>query len=224
MDNNWFDFKDEIINKQVKAVFSYRDLNILDINEFVSIAKFKVKSVATPFQTHSVNVKKVSKEGNFGNVDGLFTSNSSIICSVKVADCMPVFFIHKTKSFYGIVHVGWRGLVGGILKNAIILMKVNKINLEDIQVFVGPSIQKCCFEVGQDIVGLFNKNFIKNRKNRKYSVDLHGSLKFSLESYGIKSNQIDIFSECTFCNVDKYFSYRRDGEKTGRMYGLVGKI
>ena len=99
MDNNWLDFKDKIINEQVKAVFSYRDLNILDVNEFVSIAKFKVKSVAIPFQTHSVNVKKVSKEGNFGNVDGLFTSNSSIICSIKVADCMPVFFIHKTKSF-----------------------------------------------------------------------------------------------------------------------------
>ena len=71
---------------------------------------------------------------------------------------------------------------------------------------------------------LFNKNFIKNRKNDKYSVDLHGSLKFELESYGMNSNQIDISSECTFCNVNKYFSYRRDGVKTGRMYGLVGKI
>ena len=59
-------------------------------------------------------------------------------------------------------------------------MKANKINLEDVQVFVGPSIHKCCFEIGQDIVGLFNKNFIKNRKNGKYSVDLHGSLKFEL--------------------------------------------
>ena len=58
MDNNWLDFKDKIINEQVKAVFSYRDLNILDVNEFVSIAKFKVKSVAIPIQTHSVNVKK----------------------------------------------------------------------------------------------------------------------------------------------------------------------
>ena len=224
MISNWLDFKDKIINKQVKAVFSYRDLNILDVNEFVSRAKFKIKSVAAPYQTHSVNVKKVSREGNFGNVDGLFTSNSSIVCSIKVADCMPVFFIHKTKFFYGIVHVGWRGLVGGILKNSIILMKVNKINLEDVQVFVGPSIHKCCFEVGQDIVGLFNKNFIKNRKNGKYSVDLHGSLKFELESYGMNSNQIDISSECTFCNVNKYFSYRRDGAKTGRMYGLIGKI
>lgn len=224
MISNWLDFKHKIINKQVKAVFSYRNLNIRTVNEFISIAKFKVKSVAVPFQTHSVNVKKVSKEGSFGNVDGLFAYNSSIICSIKVADCMPVFFIHKTKLFYGIVHVGWRGLVGGILKNSIILMKLNKINLEDIQVFVGPSIHKCCFEVGQDIVGLFNKNFIKNRKDGKYSVDLHGSLKFVLESYGMNSNQIDISSECTFCNVNKYFSYRRDGRKTGRMYGLVGKI
>ena len=50
MDNNWLDFKDKIINEQVKAVFSYRDLNILDVNEFVSIAKFKIKSVAAPFK------------------------------------------------------------------------------------------------------------------------------------------------------------------------------
>ena len=224
MDNNWFNYKNKIVNRKLKAVFSYKNLKIPDVNEFVLMAKFKSSSVAIPFQTHSANVKKVSRGGNFGNVDGLFTLNSAIICSIKVADCMPVFFVHKTKFFYGVVHVGWRGLVGGILKNSIILMKANKINLDDVQVFVGPSIQKCCFEVGQDIVGLFNKNFIKNRKSSKYSVDLHGSLKFDLESYGIKSNQIDIFSECTFCNVNKYFSYRRDGEKAGRMYGLVGKI
>ena len=224
MDNNWFNFKNKMINRKLKAVFSYKNSKVLDVNEFVLMAKFIGSAVAIPFQTHSANVKRVSRGGNFGNVDGLFTLNSSIICSIKVADCMPVFFVHKTKFFYGVVHVGWRGLVGGILKNSIILMKANKINLEDIQVFVGPSIQKCCFEVGQDIVGLFNKDFIKNRKNSKYSVDLHGSLKFALESYGMKSNQIDIFSECTFCNVNKYFSYRRDGEKTGRMYGLVGKI
>ena len=224
MDNNWFNFKNKIINRRVKAVFSYKNLKIPDVNELVLIAKFKGESVAIPFQTHSANVKKVSRGGNFGNVDGLFTLNSSIICSIKVADCMPVFFIHKTKFFYGVVHVGWRGLVGGILKNSIILMKANKINLEDVQVFVGPSIQKCCFEVGQDTVGKFNKNFTKDRKNGKNSVDLQGSLKFELESYGMKSNQIDISSECTFCDINKYFSYRRDGVKTGRMYGLIGKI
>ena len=60
MVRNWLDFKDKIIYKQVKAVFSYRDLNITNVNEFVLIAKFKVKSVAAPSQTHSVNVKKVN--------------------------------------------------------------------------------------------------------------------------------------------------------------------
>ena len=44
------------------------------------------------------------------------------------------------------------------------LLKRNKIHLEDVQVFVGPSIQKCCFEVGQDILSKFNKNFIKKEK------------------------------------------------------------
>ena len=58
MDNNWFDFKDKIINKQVKAVFSYRDLNILDINEFVLRAKFKIKICCYSFSNSLSECKK----------------------------------------------------------------------------------------------------------------------------------------------------------------------
>ena len=58
MDNNWLDFKDKIINEQVKAVFSYRDLNILDVNEFVSIAKFKIKSVGYSLSNSLSECKK----------------------------------------------------------------------------------------------------------------------------------------------------------------------
>ena len=141
-----------------------------------------------------------------------------------MADCLPVFFIHKTKFFYGIVHVGWRGLVNGILQNSVNLILKNNIFLDDIQVFVGPSIQKCCFEVGPEIIHLFNNNYIKKIKYGKYLVDLQSSLKFQLESYGMKQKQINIHSDCTSCTVNKYFSYRRDGPRSGRMYGLIGKI
>ena len=133
---NWLDFKNNVINRRIKAIFSYKDLDIIDVNQFAIKAKYKNSSVAIPIQTHSVNVKKVSKAGNFCNVDGLFTSNSSILCSIKVADCMPVFFIHKTKFFYGIVHVGWRGLVGGILRSTLKTLggarKIEGISSDDI--------------------------------------------------------------------------------------------
>ena len=49
MDNNWLDFKDKIINEQVKAVFSYRDLNIINVNKFVSIELQRISPSPTLF-------------------------------------------------------------------------------------------------------------------------------------------------------------------------------
>ena len=48
--------------------------------------------------------------GKLDNCDGVFTSNPKVVCSIKVADCMPIFFAHQYLSFYGVVHAGWKGL------------------------------------------------------------------------------------------------------------------
>ena len=140
---------------------------------------------------------------------------------IKVADCLPIFFAHQNISFYGVVHAGWKGLTKGILKNTLILIKEHKLKLNDIDIYIGPSIQKCCFEVSEDIVDNFPSWSIKPRKKGKFMVNLQKIAFEQLRELGFNKKRISINGDCSFCQKNNYYSYRRDGKKTGRMIGVI---
>ena len=57
------------------------------------------------------------KAGGVKNSDGIFSTNTNLVCSIQVADCLPLFFVHGFKPVAGLVHAGWRGLARGIIRN-----------------------------------------------------------------------------------------------------------
>tara|TARA_B100001250_G_scaffold61209_1_gene47834 strand:+ start:3626 stop:4312 length:687 start_codon:yes stop_codon:yes gene_type:complete len=222
---NWLELSQYFSNKKIKASFSIKQSINNEIHkaiDFARISGFRHELIAIPNQTHSTNVKSSNHGGEILNTDGVFTSNPIMICSIKVADCLPIFFAHRTELFFGIIHAGWRGLVNGIISESIKLIKDEKISLKSIDVFIGPSIQACCFEIGNEIVNKFNPKFIRQNINRKYHVNLQGIAKNKLEDEGILKKHIKISEDCTFCQFERYFSFRREGEKSGRMFGLIG--
>jgi copper oxidase (laccase) domain-containing protein len=78
----------------------------------------------------------------------------------------------------------------------------------DIQVFVGPHIHDCHFEVKNDVSPYFPGETVI-REGKLY-VDLSSAVKKQLLASSISANHINISSECTHCLSDKYFSFRRD--------------
>jgi copper oxidase (laccase) domain-containing protein len=56
----------------------------------------------------------------------------------------------------------------------------------------------------------------------KYKVDLQMHAFNDLQDIGFEKINISISTDCTYCEVEKYHSYRRDGEISGRMIGLIG--
>jgi hypothetical protein len=95
-------------------------------------------------------------------------------------------------------------------------------NPEDIFVYVWPHIQKCHFEIKEDIVDKFESEFIL-RENGIIKVDLLWIIRDKLEKHWVKSENITSGLECTYCESDKYFSYRRDKpEKVEAMVGVIG--
>ena len=212
-------------NKSIKIYFFSKQYMLKkNIRKFdlELVKEFSHKNFLTPNQTHSTNIIFSNTPGNFDNCDGVFTSNPKIICSIKVADCMPIFFAHQDVSFYGVVHAGWKGLVDGILLQVSTLLKKKKYKLNKFDILIGPSIQNCCFEVSSDIVNRFPLKFVKPKKTGKYMVDLQKIAFDELSNIGFAKNQIKISNDCSFCESDIYFSYRRDGDGTGRMIGLIG--
>ena len=131
-----------------------------------------------------------------------------MLLTVTVADCFPVYFYDPKTKTIGIAHSGWRGTVGNI---AGITIKAMGSSAADILVGVGPGIQACHFEIKENILDNFvNYKYAVRRKGTKIFVDLPRIIKTQLPEAGILESNIENLGECTYCNKNSYFSYRRD--------------
>ena len=222
----WMKMQPQFTNSDIKAVFSYRSFPTNGEHGRRAFAKnvgFDSRNLIVPTQTHSTNVNFFSSAGSIQNYDGVFTKKESKVCSIQVADCMPIYFAHSSEKVFGLVHAGWRGLVNGILDRSAILIKEEGYHLSDFEIIIGPSIQNCCFEVGDDIINKFKIQFVTPIHNTgKYRVDLQMHALNDMQNIGFEKNNISISTDCTYCETEKYHSYRRDGENSGRMIGLIG--
>ena len=213
-----------ISNKSIKIKFFSKKFfiqNKIGKVDFSLLKEFDQKHFLIPNQTHSKNIVFSNQPGQIHNCDGVFTANSEVACLIKVADCMPVFFAHQNITFYGVVHAGWRGLTKGILKRTSSLFTEHNLKPNEVDVYIGPSIQKCCFEVSKDIIDKFPPWSVKPKRSGKFRVDLQKIAIEELKVVGFNKNKIKISSDCSFCKKNNYYSYRRDGEKTGRMIGVI---
>ena len=214
----------KISNKSIKIKFFSKKFfiqNNIDKLDFSLLKEYDQKNFLIPKQTHSTNIVFSNKPEQIDNCDGVFTSNPNIVCLIKVADCMPVFFAHQSRPFYGVVHAGWKGLTKGILKGTSTFFTENKLKLNEVDIYVGPSIQKCCFEVSDDIIDKFPSSSIRPKRSGKFMVNLQKIAFEDLRSTGFDKKRIKTSGDCSFCKKNNYYSYRRDGENTGRMVGII---
>lgn len=178
-------------------------------------------------QTHSCNIRIVSEENagvgvsreqDMTDVDGLMTDCKSLPLVIFYADCVPVLLADKRRGAIAAVHSGWRGTVSEIAaKAAKMLCEVYGSRAEDICAAIGPSIGKCCFEVGGEVAELFDEKYRFAKANGKFTVDLQSANRDMLEGCGISAENIDVFNMCTVCSGEKLFSYRRQKSGAGRM-------
>ena len=182
---------------------------------------FTSERLSIPQQIHSTTVKWVEKPGEYTGIDGLITSKTELILTLKVADCVPVYFFEPQNKIIGLVHAGWRGTVDGIIQNTIQLMQKNGVDTRMILVYMGPAIGSCCYEVSSEVADNFNNAAKLKMDNKKWKVDLHKQISLQLITLGILAANIKASEICTF-ESDKCHSYRRDGNKSGRMFAFMG--
>lgn len=188
---------------------------------------FGVENVVYLNQTHSTEVhifnynhEVINSEG-----DGIITNNINTAIGVFTADCVPIILVDKFQKVMGAVHSGWRGTYDNIVGKAIEKMKEHyKCNPKNIHVYIGPHNKDCCYEVSEELIHKFNTNplFKGNIINRERMLNLEECIRIELLNQGIIEENINSTNQCTFCNNDfELFSYRREGEKEGRMYSFV---
>lgn len=190
-------------------------------------------------QVHSNQVVRVDNDnrgsGAFSvdtsikGYDGMVTSTAGLYLSTFYADCLPVFFFDSVNRAIGMAHSGWKGTRGMIVVETLLAMQREFGSLPgDMEVFIGPGIGRCCFEISSDLAAKVKTEFgdfndiIFRKDNDIYTWDLPSTNRQLLIKNGVRPDNIVVCDLCTACNVDKFYSYRREQGNTGRMGALLG--
>ena len=202
--------------------------NILDVKKnrtlFLQSLKISSENVAYTDQIHSPNVAIISQPGIYPETDALITSEENIFLAIQTADCFPVFLFDPTNRIIAAVHCGWRSVLSGIIENTIGEMQ-SQFDVKDhnLLVSIGPGLQKSCFEIREDLYKRVDNSYLGVHPDpQKRFFDLRKMIIFKLHNLGITGKAIFASNLCTKCNENMFYSFRRDGNRSGRMMGIIG--
>lgn len=201
---------DEIENVKANRKLFFDELGIT--KELVTFQK----------QIHSTNINYSGHPQHFLDSDAIYTDRKNNFLAVSVADCIPVLLYEPDKKIVAAIHSGWKGSA-----NKIVSLTIDEIQgkmgaeTESLVAFIGPGISQKNYEVGDD-VGKFFDDEVKIHKNGKFYLDLKKNIYRELVSKGLKESNIEVCDLCTFEEKELLHSYRRDKEKSGRMFGIIG--
>ena len=156
--------------------------------------------------------------------DASFTRRPGTVCAIQTADCLPVLFAAADASIVGAAHAGWRGLAGGVLEATVLALR-RVAGDESLLAWLGPAIGPAHFEVGPEVRAAFTavdpgaaEAFTRNARGR-WQCDLYALARRALVRVG--GVQVYGGGACTYADEVRFFSYRRDGGRTGRMASLI---
>lgn len=155
--------------------------------------------------------------------DAMVTNQPGILLTAYFADCIPLYFFDPEHRVIGLAHSGWKGTMGRIAVKTLQTMRDHYgSRSENIQVFIGPGIGPCCFQIQPDLMEKVNAEFtgfdgIIMMNKDGYFWDLPATNHQMLLEWGVQAENIIHCSLCTSCRTDVFYSYRRERGNTGRM-------
>ena len=187
----------------------------------------KVVAVDEAFLRLSSDERKARLEG----VDALMTNLTDVCIGVSTADCIPVLIYDRVKRVSCAIHAGWRGTVKRIVEKAVeAMISTYGSHPSDLLAQIGPGIHLASFEVGDEVYEAFAKEGLAmetisrrfpatdGSSIEKWHIDLPMCNLQQLLSKGIPQSQISVSEVCTFQQSETYFSARRLGINSGRIF------
>lgn len=171
-------------------------------------------------QVHGVQVVEADQVMGLPDADASFTRQAEVVCVVLTADCLPVLFCGDEGEVIAAAHAGWRGLHAGVIDATIAAMQCRQV-----QVFLGPAIGPADFEVGDEVREAFvaqdaiNSRAFQPLAQGKWLADIYQLARHNLLRLGV--DQISGGDWSTVADPQRFYSYRREGARTGRMASLI---
>lgn len=191
----------------------------------------EVRQIGQEFVSLPENIRQMILEG----VDAVMTQEKGLCIGVSTADCIPVILYDVEHHAAAAVHAGWRGTVQRIVLKTIAAMRLAyQTSPALLKAVIGPGISLEAFEVGDEVYQTFEEAAFdmeaiaerfpnKNRKEPsdpplKWHINLPLCNAMQLKEAGIREENILQTGICTFTQSDTFFSARKQGVCSGRIY------
>ncbi len=171
------------------------------------------------YQVHGAEVVlAVAELPERPQADGIVTTTPGLTLLVRAADCVPVLLAAPAEGVVGAAHSGRPGLAAGVVPATVARMR--DLGASRIEAWVGPHVCGRCYEVPEqlraEVAAVVPASYAETSWGTP-SLDLGAGVRAQLEELDVAVHDV---SRCTRESDDLY-SYRRDGERSGRLAGLV---
>ncbi len=179
----------------------------------------KMKRISADF----LNLDEASRAAALEGIDAVSTDLPDVCIGVSTADCIPILLYDAEHQAVAAVHAGWRGTVMRIAEKSIRQMTLDYgTRPEQLEAVIGPGISLEAFEVGDEVYEAFSEaGFPMSQiaqRQEKWHIDLWAANYLQLERCGLTLNHIQVSGICTYQQYQQYFSARRLGTQSGRIF------
>jgi YfiH family protein len=182
-------------------------------------------------QVHGASVRVVAAGDTVTDVrrteaDALVAQPKRGALGVRVADCVPLLLADVESRAVAAVHAGWRGAVRGVVAATVdALGREAGTRPSALVAAIGPHIRVDAFEVGDDVATEISaaaqgRRVVRGNGPRPF-VDLSLVVRAQLEALGVPADAIDDIGGCTHGEPARFFSFRRDGARSGRHLAVI---
>jgi YfiH family protein len=183
-------------------------------------------------QVHGDRIHVIDGDGplpeGLPECDGLITDRPWTALGIRTADCVPLFFVDRTRRVIGAAHAGWRGTALGIAARMVATFAERfSSRPEDILAVSGPAIGPCCYQVDTPVFDAFSALpgadlFLRPCPGKgRWMLDLALANRLQIRDAGVPVENICVTGLCTACRQDLFFSHRAAGSRTGRQISLI---
>lgn len=192
-------------------------------------ARLGMEAVALASQVHGATALRAEGPGLQGEGDALVSDRPGLLLAVRVADCVPILVAAQPPGGRAVavaaIHAGWRGLVAGVIGEALAALRALAPPGAELRAAIGPCIGRDAYEVGPEVVeGLASRGhgagvLFPGRRPGRWQVDLRAAAAQQLVAADLRL--VDRGQGCTWDDPE-LFSHRRQGARAGRLAGLIG--
>jgi copper oxidase (laccase) domain-containing protein len=139
----------------------------------------------------------ISADKCFANCDGIISDQPGMCLGIYVADCCAVYLVDPLRRVIGLVHSGKKGTELEVVPNAIKKMTAQfGSRPADLVIQLSPCIRP-----------------------PHYEIDFAGEIVRQCRDLGVTS--VHDSGVCTACDLERYYSYRAEKGRTGRMLAFL---